>query len=215
MRIACLHTIDSNVAVFEAARPDAGVELRHQVRADLLAAAEASGGLSRDITAQTVEVLRHLIDGADAVLLTCSTLGPAVAEVEGVPEVPVLRVDGALAEAAVRDGGRVVVLCTAATTMGPTGTLFETAAARTGAKVELRLVPGAWEAFKAGRIADYHAAIAAAADDAFRDGADEVALAQASMAGAAALCREGVPLESPTVGLAEAVAAARRVRGGA
>jgi hypothetical protein len=50
--------------------------------------------------------------------------------------------------------------------------------------------------------------IAAAADQAYRDGADVVALAQASMAGAAALCREGRPLTSPAAGLAAALQAA-------
>jgi hypothetical protein len=209
MRIACLHTLGSNIAVFEAARPGAGVTLRHDVRTDLLEAAERSGGLTEDVTAQTGEALRTLAADADAVLLTCSTLGPAVSGVENMG-VPVLRVDAALAKGAARGGGRIVVLCSAATTLGPTGALFEEAAADTGATIELRLVPGAWDAFKAGRIPEYHAMIAAAADEAFGDGAEKVALAQASMAGAAALCRAGRPLESPAVGLAEAVEAARR-----
>ena len=34
MKIACLHTAESNVAVFEAARPE-GVSLSHAVRPDL------------------------------------------------------------------------------------------------------------------------------------------------------------------------------------
>jgi hypothetical protein len=208
MRIACLHTLASNIDVFEAARPGAEVTLGHEVRSDLLEAAERSGGLTDEIAARTGEALRALAADADAVLLTCSTLGPSVASLAGAGA-PVLRVDGALASGAVRGGGRVVVLCSAATTLEPTRALFEEAAAETGAVIELRLVPGAWDAFKAGRIAEYRAMIAAAADDAFRDGADKVALAQASMAGAAALCRAGKPLESPTVGLAEAVAAAR------
>jgi hypothetical protein len=213
MRIACLHTLASNIEVFEAARPGDGVRLRHEVRQDLLEAAERGGGLSDEIAARTGEVLRGLAADADAVLLTCSTLGPSVAALTGAGA-PVLRVDAALAAGAVRGGGRVVVLCSAATTLGPTGALFEAAAAATGAAVELRLVPGAWDAFKAGRIPEYHAMIAAAADDAFRAGADKVALAQASMAGAAALCREGAPLSSPAVGLVEAVAAARAGRPG-
>src|SRR5690242_1198322 len=208
MRIACLHTLGSNVTVFEAARPDADVTLRHEVRSDLLEEAERCGGLTDDIVARTGEALRVLAADADAVLLTCSTLGPAVAGLAGAGA-PVLRVDAALAAGAVRDGGKVAVLCSAATTLSPTRALFEEEAAGTDAKIELVLVPGAWDAFKAGNIADYHRLIAAAADRAFRDGADTVALAQASMAGAAALCREGKPLESPTVGLAEAVAAAR------
>lgn len=212
MRIACLHTIASNVAVFEAARPGGGVTLRHEVRADLLEATERSGGLTEEIAAQVAEALTGLAAGAEAVLLTCSTLGPSVARLAGA-DPPVLRVDAALAAGAVRGGGRVVVLCAAETTLGPTGALFEEAAAEWSAEVELRLVPSAWDAFKAGEVAAYHAMIAKAADAAFREGADKVALAQASMAGAAALCREGRPLESPAVGLAEAVAAARRRAG--
>jgi hypothetical protein len=209
MRIACLHTFGSNIAVFEAARPGPEISLRHEVRSDLLEAAEQGGGLTDEIAARTADALRRLAAEADAVLLTCSTLGPSVAAL-AAGEVPVLRVDAALAAGAVRGGGRVVALCSAATTLGPTGALFEEAAADTGATVELRLVPGAWDAFKAGRIPEYHAMIAAAADEAFRDGARTVALAQASMAGAAVLCRDGTPLESPSVGLAEAVAAAQR-----
>ena len=42
MRIACLHTAESNVAAFEAACPE-GMRLSHAVRPDLLAAAEAGG----------------------------------------------------------------------------------------------------------------------------------------------------------------------------
>lgn len=214
MRIACLHTLGSNVAVFEAARPDDTVILRHEVRSDLLEAAERSGGLTDEIVARTSEALRALAADADAVLLTCSTLGPAVAGFAG-GGVKMLRVDAALASGAVRGGGRVVVLCSAATTLGPTRALFEEAASGTGASIEVVLVPDAWDAFKAGRIPEYHAMIAAAADQAFRRGADKVALAQASMAGAAALCREGRPLESPAVGLAEAVASAQHARVGA
>ncbi|MBL8838861.1 MAG: Asp/Glu racemase, partial [Alphaproteobacteria bacterium] len=127
----------------------------------------------------------------------------------GAP-VPVLRVDSALAAEAVRGGGRVVVLCAVATTIAPTRDLFEKAAAATGARVELALVPGAWPAFRAGDVARYFALIAAAADRAYADGADVVALAQASMTGAAALCRNGAPLTSPGAGLAAAKAAVRR-----
>ena len=92
----------------------------------------------------------------------------------------------------------------------------EAAAAENSTAVEIRLVPGAWHAFRAARFADYYAIIAAAADQAYRGGADVVALAQASMAGATDLCREGRPLTSPAVGLAAALQAAtlaaRRLR---
>lgn len=212
LHIACLHTAESNIAVFEAARRVLGLPegtLRHEVRADLLADAERDGGLTSEIEARTGRTLLALCDGADAVLLTCSTLGPAALAVAGAAPVPVLRVDGALAAEAVRGGGKVVALCAVETTVEPTRALFEEAARETGAEVVVRLVPGAWAAFKAGDRDRYLGMIAAAADEAVRDGASRVALAQASMAGAADIVQRGArPLASPTVGLAAAREAA-------
>lgn len=208
MRIACLHTADSNIAVFAEACADPAVALSHTVRADLLTAAEQAGGVTSEIAARTADALTRLSLNADAVLLTCSTLGPVVEEVAVSASAPVLRVDAALAAAAMLAGRRVVALCAIETTVAPTRRLFEEAAAANSAAVEIRLVPGAWKAFKAGEIGDYHAMIAAAADRAYRDGAHVVALAQASMAGAAVLCREGRPLTSPAAGVAAARQAA-------
>ena len=211
--IGCLHTAESNVAIFEAARARlalaGAVALRHDVRADLLADAEAAGGLTPGIVRRTAGALLALRDGADAVLLTCSTLGPSVASLSGTPSpVPVLRVDEALAREAVRHGGRVVVLCAVETTLRPTRALFEEAATLTGATVEVRLVRGAWAAFKAGDRGRYIASIAEAADAAVQGGASRVALAQASMAEAAELTRPGSPvLASPIIGLEAAVSA--------
>ena len=212
LRISCLHTAESNIAIFEAARRHLrlnDVVLRHRVRADLLAAAEKAGGPTDLILRRAAAELGALAGGADAVLLTCSTLGPAAAMTAAATLVPVLRVDQALAHEAVKGGGTVIVLCAAGTTIAPTRALFERAALAAGAEVEVRLVPGAWERFKAGEAQSYLAMIADAADVAAREDATTVALAQASMAGAAALCREARPLTSPVVGLAAALAAAQ------
>lgn len=193
--IACLHTADSNVAVFDEAAGTLGLVLRHHVRADLLADAERAGGLDAALAARTRAVLRELAADGDAVLLTCSTLGPCA-------DPPVLRVDAALAHAAVAGGGSVVVLCAVATTMAPTEALFRQAAAETGATIEIRLVPGAWDAFKSGKPLRYAALIAEAAEAALAAGADRVALAQASMAGSLRLlARDGRVLASPLIGL--------------
>ncbi|AWN53863.1 aspartate/glutamate racemase family protein [Methylobacterium sp. 17Sr1-1] len=212
-RIACLHTVASNAALFDEALRAAGlagVDLHHTLRADLLAAAEREGRLTPEIAAETVAVLRGLCAEADAVLLTCSTLGPAAERAALDAPIPVLRVDAALAAEAVKAGGRVVVLCAVATTVEPTRRLFEAAAQATGAEVSVQVVPEAWEAFKAGESDRYRTLVARAAGTAREDGATQVALAQASMAGAAALLSEAIrPLTSPTVGLAAAVAASR------
>jgi hypothetical protein len=94
------------------------------------------------------------------------------------------------------------------TTVEPTRAIFAEAAARHGASLDVRLVPGAWAAFRGGDPARYHAIIAAASDAAFAEGASQVALAQASMSGAVALAKGRKPLASPPVGLAAALAAA-------
>lgn len=211
LHISCLHSAQSNLAVFEAARRQLRLDdvmLKHRIRSDLLAAAEQAGAATPAIIEQTVGELALLARGAHGVLLTCSTLGGAAAAAAARLPVPVLRVDQALADAAVRNGGRVIVLCAAGTTIAPTRDLFENAAMTTGAEVEVRLVPGAWPLYRAGRETEYWQAIADAADAAADEGA-VVALAQASMAGAARLANGTPPLTSPLVGLSAIVAAAK------
>jgi hypothetical protein len=218
VRIACLHTADSNIAYFEAAARTASpaLELTHVVRADLLAAAEQAGGLTDAVAMQTQASLLALTSGSHAVLLTCSTLGPVVddALASQCAPVPVLRTDAALARRAVANGGRVVVLCAAPTTLEPTANLFLDAAKHTAATVDVRLIDAAWDLFKAGNAAAYFSAIAAAADAAYANGADVVALGQASMTGAAQRVTRGpTPLSSPQAGMAAAIEAATLAAG--
>ncbi|MFM0073534.1 aspartate/glutamate racemase family protein [Paraburkholderia sediminicola] len=214
MRIVCLHTAESNIALFDAAARTAGfeaLELSHVVRTNLLAAAEQAGGLTEAIASQTREVLLTLTDNAHAVLLNCSTLGPSVNEAlaaQAAP-VPVLRADAALAQRAVENGGKVVVLCTVSTTLDPTTRLFAQAATHTAAEVEVQLVSGAWDRFRADDTAGYLSMIATAADVAYENGADVVAFAQTSMAGADLMVTGGAkPLTTPAIALAAAVHAA-------
>ena len=209
MRIACLHTVDSNVAVFEAAAAGVpGVTLSHHVRADLLQRAEAAGRLTDEIRDEAAELLRELAQGADAVLFTCATVGPAAERADLLAPVPVLRVDGALASAAIARAaagkGRVDVLCAVQTTVEPTHALFERVADGTEVTIKMHIASGAWDAFRAGDIPAYHRLVAEAADKLYAGGAEVVAFAQASMAAAAALCTKGTPLTSPAAALAAA-----------
>lgn len=189
MIIACLHTADSNIPLFEAAAAGTSAQLIHQVRADLLAAAEQAGGLTNAITNATEQALRTLATQADAVLLTCSTLGPVVNRFPATDRI--LRTDAALAEAAMAIGGGITVLCAAPTTLATTSDLFMEAARGHTVRLDIRLVPDAWALFKAGQQDAYWQLIAQAADDAYAEGADRVVLAQASMAGAAHLVTKG------------------------
>lgn len=212
MRIGCLHTAESNVALFNAAREGLDIQLVHHVRPDLLEGTEREGGLTGAIAAETIWALRQLEGEADAVILTCSTLGPAV---DLVPQtrVPWVRADAALADFAVARGRHLAVLCAAEATLVATTALFNAAAARleTHPQIDVWLVPGAWAAFKDGNIALYYLMLAEAADSAYSGGADVVVFAQASMAGAALDARHGIPLTSPRAALERAIerAAAR------
>ena len=121
--------------------------------------------------------------GADVVVVTCSSIGPAVEASHAFAPVPVVRIDEAMADEAVRHGSRVGVLATLRTTLEPTAELVErrAAAADTSVKVVSRLCDGAFEALAGG---DRHAH-----DELVRGGlrqlveeVDVVVLAQASMA---------------------------------
>src|SRR5207237_87478 len=67
--------------------------------------------------------------GADAIMVTCSSVGPAVDATVPFCPVKLLRVDEAMADAALDKGGRIGVLATLATTLGPTRALIERRAA--------------------------------------------------------------------------------------
>ncbi|MGY4533936.1 hypothetical protein ACVW0Y_003072 [Pseudomonas sp. TE3786] len=215
MRIACLHTAESNVAVFNSAAKALGIGLNillHEVRADLLEAVERSGGLTADVSNATQQALLSLAHHADAVLLTCSTLGPSIEGLAKSTSPKIMRADEALACAAVHAcsvGRKIVVLCAVETTVEPTSRLFMRAAQRSQALIDIRLVSGAWALFKSGDFRGYLAAVAKAVDHAYLDGATVVALGQASMSEAASLVTTGPsPFTSATEGLKASVEAA-------
>ncbi len=213
MKIACLHTATSNIAVFDAAVRQIGMDdvvLTHEVKSQLLARVEQAGVLTAEIADEAREILRSLAQSADAVLLTCSTFGPLVDGMAQIGATPILRVDAALAEQTMKEGGKIVVLYASPTTIEPTKHIFSSAAKAAAISFEMKVVPEAWEYFKAGDQHGYFVRIAEAADEAYSNGASVVALAQASMAGAIAFIKSGTkPMTSPVAGL---LAAVERIR---
>jgi hypothetical protein len=200
-QLSFLHTAQSNAELFRAllTERDVGVHHEHFVRDELLARASEARELSGQLEAETQDVLQELAEDADVVLLTCSTLGPAA---DAVGSRNILRVDRALAERAVKDGGTVAVLVAVETTIEPTRNLFEAEAAKTGARINMVMVKGAWPLFQAGDMDGYFAEIAGYAKG---TKADVIALAQASMAPAVELVPGRVILSSPEAGLAAAL----------
>lgn len=141
--------------------------------------------------------------GADAVMLTCSSISELAAPAGHAAGVPVLRVDEALADAAVHAGHRVRVLATLATTSRPTIALLRERADLAGLEPEItdEVIDGAFEAVASGDRATHDRLVGAAIERGAR-AADVVVLAQASMAGAAEAVEVDVPvLTSPRLGV--------------
>ena len=239
MRLGFLHTVPALATSFDALllerRPEATAV--HVVDADLLAEAVRSG-VGDGIRATVAAHVAHLAArGADAVLVTCSSIGEAAEAAADGATVPVLRVDTAMAalarRAAAEGQGRIAVLATLEATLGPTGRLLARADAHasdassgslssgapasgapaSGAPaptldVSAAVVAGALDARLAGDTARHDALIAAAVADAAA-AADVIVLAQASMAGAAAQADVTIPvLSSPVSAIEAAIGAA-------
>jgi Asp/Glu/hydantoin racemase len=121
--------------------------------------------------------------GADYIMVTCSSIGPAVEAGAKLIGVPVLRVDQPMADQAVRTGSRVGVIATLRTTLEPTADLISRRAAVAGKRVEItaKLAEGAFEALMSGDAAKHDTMVAAALKDLSKQ-VDVIVLAQASMA---------------------------------
>lgn len=141
--------------------------------------------------------------GADLVVVTCSSIGPAVDASAGFLDVPVLRIDEAMADEAIRIGSRIGVVATLSTTLEPTAELVRRRAAEAGKDVEVRtyLCEGAFGSDRHDALVREGVAKAAAETDV-------VVLAQASMARAAGEAPVPV-LSSPRLGMERAASLLR------
>jgi len=165
-----------------------GLAPRHVVDESLLNDTIAAGTLTDDVRARfRARAEQARAEGADIIMLTCSSVGPAADALGDDLGVPVLRVDEAMAERAVSLGGRVGVAATLPTTLEPTAGLVRRASERSGTVVVVttELASGAFVALKAGDAAR-HDELVMAALRALASRVDVIVLAQASMARALA-----------------------------
>jgi hypothetical protein len=127
--------------------------------------------------------------------------------------VPVMRLDRPMAEAAVAAGERIVVIATVESTLEPTVALIRATADSAGRRVTVVASPclAAWQHFEGGDIATYDKAIAAHVRSVAGD-ADAIVLAQAGMAGAAALLPDLPVLTSPRAAVKAALLRAASLR---
>jgi len=121
--------------------------------------------------------------GADYILVTCSSIGPAVEIAARLVDVPVLRVDQPLADKAVQMGSKIGVVATLSTTLELTSDLVRRRAILAGKEIELtsRLCEGAFDALMSGKPELHDASVASALNELSQQ-VDVILLAQASMA---------------------------------
>ncbi|KJL47224.1 hypothetical protein RS84_02013 [Microbacterium hydrocarbonoxydans] len=133
--------------------------------------------------------------GADAVVLTCSSISGYAAALSERVGIPVMRIDEAMADEAVAAGQRIAVIATLPTTLGPTSALIAERAALVGASPSIvsEVVDGAFAAVSGGDRPAHDALVRAAIERLAAD-ADVVVLAQASMASAVVGASTAVPV---------------------
>lgn len=184
--LALLHTSPTLAPLFGGLAaehlPEAAVF--HMVDESLIKNTIRSGRLETVTIRRLIGMIGSAFEaGADAVLVTCSSIGPGVDAAKTLYERPVLRVDEAMAEAAVAQGRRIGVAATLRTTLEPTLELVRRKAAEAGKPVDVveKLCEGAFEAVMAGDGATHDRIVG---EGLTRDlaGVDVIVLAQASMA---------------------------------
>jgi Asp/Glu/hydantoin racemase len=210
-KLAFIHTSHVLIPMFTQLAKEhlSGIETFHMSDESLIRNTIAAGELT-DNTIRRVAAMIGLAHegGADAVMVTCSSIGRATALARSQYNFPILRIDEALAEKAVSTGKRIGVAATLSTTLNPTLDLLRETAVQ--AKREVELVPalaeGAFEAVLAGDTARHDELLLATLSTLMTQ-VDVVVLAQASMARVAALLPKGAGppiLSSPELAILRA-----------
>ena len=184
--LALIHTSATLVPVFAQLCKEKlpGVATFNIVDDSLVRAIGAKGALTADIARRVAGYIASAeAGGADHILVTCSSIGPAVEAAAPFAGVPVLRVDQPMIDRAIAAGRRIGVIATLPTTLHPTTDLVRRRAALAGRDIEVtsRLCEGAFEALMGGDAARHDGLVAAALRE-LAATVDVILLAQASMA---------------------------------
>ena len=196
--LTLIHTASVHSDTFNALRDRIapGTELRHVVRSDWLASAQS--GITPFLAQEIKDAIAEF---GDAVMCTCTTIGP-VAEAAGA-----LRIDRPLMQAAAAQGAPVLMAYCLESTRAPSLALLEEEMSAAGNASLVHMLPllEHWRLFEAGQSAEFAAAIAKSICKAAIEIPDLgcIVLAQASMVGAAPLLSDlPIPvLSSPELAL--------------
>ncbi len=185
-KVAVIHTsfvsVNELKELFKEIMPQ--VEMVNIVDDSLLAEVKAHGSITPGIVkrictyAMQAEAL-----GADAILNQCSSVGEAVDVARNMIRIPYIKVDEAMAEEAVKIGGKVSVIATVASTMGPSVRLIKNTAIKMDKKIEVKecLVDGALDVLMKEGNQEKHNRMVLGEIEKVEAESDVVVLAQGSM----------------------------------
>lgn len=165
-----------------------------------------NGGNINDVAERWVQYAKYAEQmGADIILNACSSVGEVVELARNEMTVPIVRIDEAMAEEAIKRGNKIGVIATLSTTMNPTLKLLNDTAKKLEKKVDF-LPDLAEEAYKLLISGDQkgHDALLVEHMSNLSEQTDSVVLAQASMARAVPLLEKKIQrkfLTSPKFGI--------------
>ncbi len=185
-KIAIIHTsfvsVEHLKTLFSEIIPEA--EISHIVDDSLLKEVMENGGITPGIIrrmsnyAQQAETM-----GVDAIFNQCSSVGEAADIASQGVSPPMVKVDQAMAEKAVKMGKRIAVVATVASTMAPSCRLVERAAEKAGKTVEIvpALVDGALDILMKEQNRSEHNRLVKEKIESLEHDVDVFVLAQGSM----------------------------------
>ena len=112
-----------------------------------------AGEVPSAVTKRLMNYYHSSIDaGADVIFNTCSSVGDVALKAKDLLNIPLVKIDDSMAEAAVNESSSIGVLATLPTTLGPTVRLIEHFAQKLGKDVTISegLAEGAFQAIIAG-----------------------------------------------------------------
>lgn len=186
IRIVAVHTAMALVEplnkLFKEYLPE--VKLNHIADDSLIQEVIANNAVTPAVKRRLLAYYNAAADaGADVVFNCCSSVGGVAEMGDEVAPVKVFRIDGPMAEKAVREGKKIGVIATLPTTLEPTVKLLFDKAAEAGCEIEVvkGLAEGAFAAGQSGDKATHDRLIEEVAKT-IADKVDVIVLAQGSMA---------------------------------
>lgn len=152
------------------------------IDSELLNRVIADNGVTKSTIRRVLRLFDSAVEaGADMILCTCSSIGAAAEVAQQIYDIPVVRVDAAMVNEAVKNYEKIAVVATLPTTLGPTTDFLKKTAREMSKTVHITEVvaEGAFSQVKQGNIIKHNELIVSAAE-ALED-VQAIILAQASM----------------------------------